>query len=113
VVLLSVAIHGTAIAIFLGRTEGPVADLAVATGIPLTTEPDPDAEVPEKITLDELRRLHSSGARVILADVRTERSYRADGIKAQGAIRLPPDDAVRRARELGLEHHATLVLYCA
>jgi sodium/hydrogen antiporter len=113
VVLLSVAIHGTAIAIFLGRTEGPVADLAVATGTPLTTEPDPDAEVPEKITLDELRRLRSSGARVILADVRTERSYRADGIKAQGAIRLPPDDAVRRARELGLEHHATLVLYCA
>jgi rhodanese-related sulfurtransferase len=50
---------------------------------------------------------------VILADVRKDRAYDAETIKAAGAIRLPPDDAVRRARELGLDHHATVVLYCA
>jgi rhodanese-related sulfurtransferase len=50
---------------------------------------------------------------VILADVRKDRAYDADNIKAAGAIRLPPDDAVRRARQLGLDHHATVVLYCA
>jgi hypothetical protein len=44
--------------------------------------------------------------------VRKDRSYTADNLKAAGAIRLPPDDAVRRARELGLDHHATVVLYC-
>jgi hypothetical protein len=25
---------------------------------------------------------------------------------------MPPDDAVRMARERGLDHHGTLVLYC-
>ena len=48
-----------------------------------------------------------------MADVRTERSYRDDPNIAIGAIRLPPDDAVRLAREKRLDHHATLVLYCA
>jgi rhodanese-related sulfurtransferase len=50
---------------------------------------------------------------VVIADVRTDRTYQTDNLKAQGAIRLPPDDAVRRARELGLDHHGTVVLYCA
>jgi sodium/hydrogen antiporter len=113
VVLLSVAIHGTAIAVFLRRTEGPIGDAAEVSDAPVTREPDPDAKIPERITLDELRRLREAGEPVILADVRTERSYADDNLKAQGAIRLAPDDAVRRARELGLDHHATVVLYCA
>jgi NhaP-type Na+/H+ or K+/H+ antiporter len=113
VVLLSVALHGTGIALFLRKTEGPIAAAAAVTDAPVTTEPDPAAGVPERITLDELRRLHESGKHVILADVRTERSYRDDNLRATGAIRLPPDDAVRRARELGLDHHATVILYCA
>ncbi len=79
----------------------------------MTHEPDPDAKVPEKITLEEFQKLRDAGEPYVLADVRTERSYRADNLQAQGAIRLPPDDAVRRARELGLEHHGTVVLYCA
>jgi sodium/hydrogen antiporter len=113
VVLLSVAIHGTAIALFLRQTEGPIADVPAATEAHLTMGPEPDARVAERITLDELRRLREAGEPVILADVRTERSYRDDNLQAEGAIRLPPDDAVRRARELGLDHHATVVLYCA
>jgi rhodanese-related sulfurtransferase len=69
--------------------------------------------VPEKITLAEFRALRQSGEPVIVADVRTERSYREDGLIGEGAIRLPPDDAVRLARERRLDQHATLVLYCA
>jgi hypothetical protein len=111
VVLLSVALHGTGIAIFLRQTEGPIG--AATKDDVITREPDPDAKIPEKITLEELRKLREAGKPVVLADVRTERSYRDDNLKAQGAIRLPPDDAVRRARELGLDHHATVVLYCA
>jgi NhaP-type Na+/H+ or K+/H+ antiporter len=113
VVLLSVAIHGTGIAVFLGKTEGPIPDTLDLSDGKVAQEPDPDAKVPERITLDELRRLREAGEPVILADVRTDRSYVADNLKAAGAIRLPPDDAVRRARELGLDHHATVVLYCA
>ncbi|HEV7365817.1 MAG TPA: cation:proton antiporter [Gemmatimonadales bacterium] len=112
VVLLSVALHGTGIALFL-RNEGPTSAPVRMTGAAVTHEPDPDAKIPEKITLEEFQKLRDSGKPYVLADVRTERSYRADNLRAQGAIRLPPDDAVRRARELGLEHHATVVLYCA
>jgi NhaP-type Na+/H+ or K+/H+ antiporter len=113
VVLLSVAFHGTGIAVFIRKTEGPLTEAAKVTTAPVTTEPNPDTRVPERITLDELRRLRAAGESVVLADVRTERSHRADNLRAEGAIRLPPDDAVRRARELGLDHHATVVLYCA
>jgi NhaP-type Na+/H+ or K+/H+ antiporter len=113
VVLLSVALHGTGIAVFLRRSEGATAEGEKVTGVPVTTEPRLDIQVPERITLDELRQLQEAGAPVILADVRTDRSYAADNLRARGAIRLPPDDAVRRARQLGLDHHATVVLYCA
>jgi NhaP-type Na+/H+ or K+/H+ antiporter len=70
-------------------------------------------EVPERITIQEFRDLHRSGEPVIAVDVRTERSYREDPNIGVGAIRLPPDDAVRLARERRLDQHATLVLYCA
>jgi NhaP-type Na+/H+ or K+/H+ antiporter len=113
VVLLSVVIHGTGIAVFLRKTEGPIPDdLDVSDG-KVAKEPDPAAKVPERITLEELRRLREAGEPVILADVRTDRSYVADNLKAAGAIRLPPEDAVRRARELALDQPATVVLYCA
>ena len=111
VVLLSVAIHGTGIAVFLQRTGNPAAAPGKITSAPVTTQPD--TTIPERITLEEVRQLQHAGKPVIIVDVRTDRSYGADNLQAQGAIRLPPDDAVRRARELGLEHHATLVLYCA
>ena len=113
VVLLSVAIHGTGIALFLRQSERPAAPAGEARDAPVPARPRTEAPVPERITLDELSALRQSGERVILGDVRTERSYVADNLQASGAIRLPPDDAVRRARELGLDHHATLVLYCA
>jgi hypothetical protein len=73
----------------------------------------PAADVPERITIGELRELWAHGAPVVLVDVRTDRTYRVDGLRAAGAVRLPPEDAVRTARQLGLEQHATLVVYCA
>jgi sodium/hydrogen antiporter len=113
VVLLSVALHGTAIAVFLRQHGAPIGAATKESDDLVTREPDPDAKIPEKITLEEFRKLRDAGKPVVLADVRTERSYRADNLKAQGAVRIPPDDAVRQARELGLDHHATVVLYCA
>jgi hypothetical protein len=70
------------------------------------------ARVPERITIQEFRDLHRSGEPLIVLDVRTERSYRDDPAIGVGAIRLPPDDAIRLARERRLDPQATLVLYC-
>jgi NhaP-type Na+/H+ or K+/H+ antiporter len=112
VVLLSVAIHGTGIAIFLRRNEGPQAE-GPPSSAPVTTEPELKVQVSERITLEELRQLQEAGAPVVLADVRTDRSFSADELIARGATRLPPDDAVRRARQLGLDRRSTIALYCA
>ena len=115
VVLLSVVLHGAGIAALL-RRDMPVVPEGFASPAPaaqaLTTKPAV-ASAPERITLDELRRLQESGKPVVIADVRTDRTYQTDDLRAKGAVRLPPDDAVRRARELGLDHHGTVVLYCA
>src|SRR5919108_595947 len=111
VVLLSVAIHGTGIALFLRKSEALAPPPARPE--PAAREVAHEARIPERITLDDLRQLQETGGPVILADVRTERSYAADNLRAVGSVRLPPEDAVRRARELGLDNHATVVLYCA
>jgi NhaP-type Na+/H+ or K+/H+ antiporter len=67
----------------------------------------------DKITLDEVKRLQAQGERVVLLDVRKEGAWRESAVKAQGAIRLPPDNARTRAAELALPHHDWLVAYCA
>ena len=135
VVLLSVVIHGGGIALYLRRQDGTAAPASAAPASRLSERPsladtlahptpsspvqaakrpaDAAAPVPEKITIQEFRDLHRSGEPVIVLDVRTERSYRDDPNIGVGAIRMPPDDAVRLARERRLDMHATLVLYCA
>jgi sodium/hydrogen antiporter len=128
VVLISVVVHGGGIALYLQRIGGAASGAAAPPSgepAPRPTErpaaiqarpprPAPAGEmVPERITIAEFRDLHRSGAPVIVGDVRTERSYRDDPHIGIGAIRLPPDDAVRLARERRLDQHATLVLYCA
>ena len=76
--------------------------------------PDDESEgVPERITIPELRELWARGAPLVVVDARTERTYGPDEWRARDAVRLPPDDAVRTARQLGLAQHATLVVYCA
>ncbi|MEO8090547.1 MAG: cation:proton antiporter [Gemmatimonadales bacterium] len=114
VVLLSVLLHGAGIALFLRKETGPGAPASTSPAPREAAKPaSPEAPVPERITLAEMRKLQETGELVVLADVRTDRSYQDDNLQAKGAIRLPPDDAVRRARELGLDHHGTVVLYCA
>ena len=114
VVLLSVLLHGAAIALFLRKDVGPGATPETDPVRPAKPAPASEAvTVRERITIEEMRQLQKSGEQVIIADVRTERTWNPDLVKAQGAVRLPPDDAVRRARQLGLDHHGTVVLYCA
>jgi len=87
----------------------PSASVPSASSSPASA---PSASVPERITIEELRQLWARGEPVIVADVRTERSYRDDAMMAEGAIRLSPDDAVRLARERRLPKDATIALYC-
>ena len=126
VVLLSVLLHGGGIAVFLRRASraldgagggGPAASSSFGSEQePHRREgaPTPAARerVPEKITIPELRHLWERNEPVTVVDVRTERSYRDDPQIARDAIRMPPDDAVRLARERGLDQHGTVVLYC-
>jgi len=71
------------------------------------------ARTPETITLDEVRELETRGEAVVIVDARTARSRDGDRLQARGSVRIPPDDAVRSARAIGLAQHATLVVYCA
>jgi sodium/hydrogen antiporter len=118
VVLLSVIVHGAGIAIFLrrSRSDSPSPPLdRSGEPEPISSGPAPrrpEAQVPEKITIAELRELWERDERVTVLDVRTERSYRDSQAMGEDAIRMPPDDAVRLARERRLDPNATLVLYC-
>ncbi|MGH9966830.1 MAG: cation:proton antiporter [Pyrinomonadaceae bacterium] len=67
----------------------------------------------QRISIDELRRLHESGEPVIILDVRTERSLEPSNLQAKGAVRIPPDHVVERARELRVPKNAWLIAYCA
>ena len=111
VVLLSVVLHGAVIAVFVRKETGPdTGPVSAPSGQSAIAERP--ARVPEKIKLDEVRVMELEDKPYILGDVRTDRSYDPDDFMAEGAVRLPPDDAVRRARELGLDRNSTLVLYC-
>lgn len=67
---------------------------------------------PQRISIDELGRLRQAGEPVRILDVRTERSLEGENFQAKGALRMPPDHVVERARELGLEKEAWLIAYC-
>lgn len=67
----------------------------------------------QSVSLDELRDLWRAKEPVTILDVRTERSIEGSETQAQGAVRMPPDHVVERARELGLKREAWLIAYCA
>ena len=50
---------------------------------------------------------------IAILDVRTQRTFDSDPFIARGAIRMPPDDAVRIATAHRIPWKATLVAYCA
>ena len=123
VVLLSVVLHGSGIALWLRRDTAERGSSAArrapeeATTEPRDTPPSaplPPSSVPIRtISIDELRARLTRSNNVHIIDARSARTWNQDGLKARGAIRLPPDDAVRVAREVGLDQHGTLVIYCA
>jgi NhaP-type Na+/H+ or K+/H+ antiporter len=67
----------------------------------------------QNISMRELQQLWKAGEPVTILDVRTDRSLEPSDTQAKGAVRLPPDHVVERAKELGLKQEAWLVAYCA
>ena len=135
VVLLSVVIHGCS-PMLLARfckedksKETPLPESAIATPLTELQRVQPavaatNAAVPpvseaatepgaQTITLEEFERLRRLNERVILLDVRTERSIETSESMAEGAVRMPPEHVVEQARELRLPKDAWLVAYCA
>jgi hypothetical protein len=60
-----------------------------------------------------MRERQKAAEQVYLLDVRTGRTFEADPFIARGAIRMPPDDAVKLATAHRIPWKATLVAYCA
>jgi hypothetical protein len=67
----------------------------------------------QSISIDELHQLWNAKEPVTILDVRTDRSLEGDLNQAKGALRMPPDHIVERAKELGLKKENWLIAYCA
>jgi NhaP-type Na+/H+ and K+/H+ antiporter len=120
-VLLSVAIHGGSL-MFLKREE---TTLTSPTDV-VTVESEGEATVTAAsrtvandkkqntlITLPEMREIQQSGAPNIVLDVRAERSFGNSDLRAQGALRIPPDRPVERLKELDVPLQTWLFAFCA
>ncbi|MFY9553717.1 MAG: cation:proton antiporter [Blastocatellia bacterium] len=87
--------------------------IAVPAASQLSAETGVEPIGSQRISIEELRRLWQSKDPVVILDVRTERSLEGSDVHAKGAIRLPPDHVVERAKEIGLNKEAWLIAYCA
>ena len=134
IVLLSVVIHGTSPMLLARFCKEKTAPLSERPTTPPLLEPqhvaptviqrasatqpaavsegasEPGAQT---ITLEEFERLRRLGEKIILLDVRTERSMETSESMAQSAVRMPPDHVVDQTRELNLPKDAWLIAYCA
>ena len=122
IVLISVIVHGATPMLFTRFSRKP----EVEPVEPPAPEPAPVAEsrsLPviesgesvgaQSVTFEELEQLQKSGDKVILLDVRTERSRDTSDFEAEGSVRIVPENVVIQARELGLPKDAWLIAYCA
>jgi NhaP-type Na+/H+ or K+/H+ antiporter len=133
VVLCSVVLHGLS-PIFLIRTPAPAPVAAVAEPLqngrerqPETAGPTNDTGAPsppprqsagdlvdpEYITIADVQDLQRRAEPVIIVDARSERTYDESTESIPGAVRLPPESAVRTAAQRHLPKHAVLAVLCA
>jgi rhodanese-related sulfurtransferase len=118
VVLLSVALHGGSL-MLLGRTPPPAASLSTGQTDTATPKADDGAPLPvaaandsDRISIEELRALQSSGAPLLIVDVRAETSFNSSAFQARGALRIPADQIVRRITELNVPRQTWIITFC-
>ena len=126
VVMISIVLHGTSpmlLTRFGPKTEPqlepppppppapePVKELR---SLPVIESSTPATVGSQSITLDELDQLRKAGERVVLLDVRTERSRDTSDLQAKGSVRISPEHVVAQANQLKLPKEAWLIAYCA
>jgi sodium/hydrogen antiporter len=100
VVLFSVLLHGLSPSLLIKA--------------PPDAQPPPQIpESPEFISIAELKASQASSDQIVVIDGRSERTYNESDQAIPGAIRLPPDQAVRTAVQLGIPKTAVLAVLCA
>ena len=119
-VLLSIALHGGSL-MFLKRDGARARALAPAESVAgnATTELPVDSpstgvnQADERITIPDMRAIQQSGAPHLVLDVRAERSLAGSDVRAQGAVRVAPDRAVERLKDLDVPRQTWLFAFCA
>jgi hypothetical protein len=115
VVLLSVALHGGSLMV-LGRKGCPPRSVNLQRPPATVSAPSNDGHPDhdgDRIPVEELRRLQASDAPVLILDVRSEPSFASSELQAQGAVRVPPDQALRRIAEMNVPRETWIVAFCA
>lgn len=95
-----------------GKNNSPAAIDSTAAN-QISGDGKPLAVDSQSISIDQLRRLWSLKEPVTILDVRTDRSLGESDEQAKGAVRMPPDHVVERAKEFGLRAGEWLIAYCA
>jgi hypothetical protein len=67
----------------------------------------------EYISIDEVKALQAYPGQIVIIDARSERTYSESDQAIPGALRLPPDQAVRTAAQLAIPKTAVLAVLCA
>jgi NhaP-type Na+/H+ or K+/H+ antiporter len=119
IVLLSVVLHGVSL-MLLGRKEPPARGITAnqtAAEAPACTLEQPRSGAVEnrsdRIAVEELRALQSARASVLIVDARAETSFHSSASQAQGALRIAPDQVVRRLTEINVPRESWIVVFCA
>jgi NhaP-type Na+/H+ or K+/H+ antiporter len=117
IVLLSVLLHGSSLMLLRKQPSPPLSGEAThpsATAPACSIEPvGATTGHDDRISIEELRGLQSAGAPVLIVDARSEPSFNASRVQAQGALRILPVDAVRRLGELNVPRSNWIVVFCA
>jgi NhaP-type Na+/H+ or K+/H+ antiporter len=120
-VLVSIAVHGGSL-MFLERDRSPARTVTRLTTVadeaaPVLSEASGstrDGDRPDDvISIPEMRAIQQSGAPNLVLDVRADRSLADSDLLAQGAVRVAPDRAVERLKELDVPRQTWLFAFCA
>ena len=104
-----------------GSTTEPLAAVPAAAAeeiVPIKLSPTStllktESNQSEVISIPEMREIQRSGAPNMVLDVRAERSLAESDLRAQGAVRIPPDRAVSLLTTLDVPRETWLFAFCA
>ena len=117
-VLLSVAIHGGSLMLLPRSGSRPRmreahSDNSAAPAAATAGASRGDDRDGTSITIAAMRAIQLSGAPNLVLDVRAERSLGESNLRAQGALRIPPENPVERLKELDVPRQTWLFAFCA